>query len=65
MRPKPAVSKFDDRRSYWVSGHPGDWPQDGIHGQSEWNSVKVPRTGTTIRVLSVSRDGKTMRVRVN
>jgi hypothetical protein len=40
-------------------------PQDGIHGQSEWNSVNVPRTGTKIRVLSVTRDGKYMRVRVN
>jgi immune inhibitor A len=65
MRPKPAVSTFDDRRRYWVSGHPGDLPQDGIHGQSEWNSVNVPRTGTKIRVLSVTRDGKYMRVRVN
>jgi hypothetical protein len=59
------VSTFDDRRRYWVSGHPGDVPQDGIHGQSEWNSVNVPRTGTKIRVLSVTRDGKYMRVRVN
>jgi immune inhibitor A len=65
MASKPAVSTFDDSESYWVNDHPGDAPVDGIHGQSEWNSVDVPDTGTTIRVVSVSSQGQFMQVLVN
>ncbi len=59
---QPAVSVFNDRPSYWVSGDPGDAPADGRY-QAEWNSVNNPHTGTTIKVLSVSRRASSCRSR--
>jgi len=53
---RPGVSTFDDSQSYWVAGDPGDAPANGRY-QSEWNSVKVPKTGTSIRVTSVTPGG--------
>jgi immune inhibitor A len=53
---KPAVSVFDDSRSYWTSGHPSDAPGDGRY-QAEWNSVKVPNAGVVVRVKSISNTG--------
>jgi immune inhibitor A len=53
---RPGVSTFDDSQSYWVSGDPGDAPGTTRY-QSEWNSVKVPNTGTSIRVTSVTPGG--------
>jgi immune inhibitor A len=53
---RPGVSTFDDSKSYWVSGDSGDAPGTSRY-QSEWNSVKVPNTGTTIRVTSVTPGG--------
>jgi immune inhibitor A len=53
---RPGVSTFDDSQSYWVSGDPGDAPGTTRY-QSEWNSVKVPKTGTSIRVTSVTPGG--------
>lgn len=61
---KPAVRVFNDSRSYWVNGHPGDAPGGGRY-QSEWASVNVPNTGTTIRVVSISARGTFMQVSVN
>jgi immune inhibitor A len=55
---------FDDTKSYWVSGDPGDAPDNGRY-QAEWNSVIVPNTGTTIRVVGVSTQGNFMEVFVN
>ena len=52
---RPGVSTFDDSQSYWVAGDPGDAPANGRY-QAEWNSVKVPKTGTTMRVASVTRE---------
>ena len=53
---RPGVSTFDDSKSYWVSGDPGDAPGNTRY-QAEWNSVKVPKTGTTMRVTSVTPGG--------
>ena len=53
---KPAVSVFDDSKSYWVSGHPSDAPANGRY-QAEWNSVKVPNAGVVVRVKSISSTG--------
>jgi immune inhibitor A len=53
---KPAVSVFDDSKSYWTSGQPSDEPGDGRY-QAEWNSVKVPNTGSVVRVKSISGTG--------
>jgi immune inhibitor A len=53
---RPGVSTFDDSQSYWVSGDPGDAPNNARY-QAEWNSVKVPNTGTTMRVTSVTPGG--------
>jgi len=55
------VSTFDDSKSYWVNGDPGDTG----HWQSEWNSVKVPHTGTKIRVVGVSAQGSFMEINLN
>jgi immune inhibitor A len=53
---RPGVSTFDDSQSYWVAGDPGDAPANGRY-QAEWNSVKVPNTGTSMRVTSVTPGG--------
>jgi immune inhibitor A len=53
---RPGVSTFDDSQSYWVAGDPGDAPANGRY-QAEWNSVKVPKTGTSMRVTSVTPGG--------
>jgi immune inhibitor A len=53
---RPGVSTFDDSKSYWVAGDPGDAPGTTRY-QSEWNSVEVPNTGTTMRVTSVTPGG--------
>ena len=53
---RPGVSIFDDSKSYWVPGDPGDAPGNTRY-QAEWNSVKVPNTGTTMRVTSVTPGG--------
>ena len=53
---RPGVSTFDDSQSYWVSGDPGDAPNNARY-QAEWNSVKVPNTGTTMRATSVTPGG--------
>jgi immune inhibitor A len=55
---KPAVSLFNDNRSYWrncdshgcTGAHPG-------HYQPGWSSVDHPHTGTTVRVRSIDRYG--------
>ena len=60
----PAVSTFDDTKSYWVNGDDGDAPNNGRY-QSEWNSVNVPHTGTTIRVVSVGAQGSFMQININ
>ena len=48
---------FDDTVSYWRA-------PDASIGNNGWSSVPLPKTGTTIRVNSVSRDGDFMRVTV-
>ena len=60
----PAVRVFDDSKSYWVNGHPGDAAANGRY-QSEWASVNVPNTGTVIKVASVSAHGTFMQIIVN
>jgi immune inhibitor A len=55
---QPAVPVFDDSNSYWVDGSaPGRY-------QPRWNSVKVPDTGTQIRVKGVSAQENFMQVEV-
>ncbi|MGB0101822.1 MAG: immune inhibitor A domain-containing protein [Nocardioides sp.] len=57
MRSQSAVATFDDTKSWW---YPGDEHGSGAHTgryQPGWNSVDVPQTGTTIKVLKVSRKG--------
>jgi len=69
---RPAVPVFDDTKDYWFNcdqdactpNHPGTGP-GGIGGryQPGWYSVRVPKTGTTIRVKNMSGQG-TMQVQV-
>jgi immune inhibitor A len=54
----PARRLFDDTKSYWVAPNPAI-------GNFGWSSVPLPATGTRIRVLRVSENGKFMLVRVN
>jgi immune inhibitor A len=58
------VSVFNDLNDYWVNGDPGDDP-DGGRYQSEWSSVNVPKTGTTIRVVSFSAQGQFVQLDIN
>jgi immune inhibitor A len=53
---RAGVSKFDDRTDWWVA--PGE--QRGANG---WSGVNVPRTGTTMKIMSVG--GGFMLVNVN
>jgi immune inhibitor A len=59
----PGNPVFNDLNDYWVSGHPGDAPNNGQY-QAEWASVNVPKTGTQIRVVNVSAQGTFMLVEV-
>jgi len=60
----PARPVFNDNLSYWVNGDPGDAPANGRY-QSEWNSVKVPHTGTTIRVVGIDSGSGFLQILVN
>jgi immune inhibitor A len=53
---QPAVSVFDDTKSYWVASDPGDAPANGRY-QASWNSVKTPNTGTQIQLKSLTPGG--------
>jgi immune inhibitor A len=53
---QPGVSVFNDSNSYWVASDPGDAPNNGRY-QASWNSVKVPNTGTQIRLKSLTPGG--------
>jgi immune inhibitor A len=62
---QPAVPVFDDRNDYWFNADAD--AATGSHVgryQPGWNSVAVPKTGTQIRVKSVSGQGKLMQVEV-
>jgi immune inhibitor A len=49
----PGVSTFNDNLSYWVGHHSSDAPANGRY-QAEWNSVKVPHTGTQFRITELT-----------
>ncbi len=49
---------FDDTKDYWVA-------PDASINHFGWAGVAVPKTGTTIRVVSVSNNGNFMQVVVN
>jgi immune inhibitor A len=54
----PANPLFDDRMDYWVAPNPAI-------NHLGWAGVAVPKTGTTIRVVSTSAQGNFMQVLVN
>ncbi|MEJ7741660.1 MAG: hypothetical protein WKF73_03405 [Nocardioidaceae bacterium] len=62
----PAARVFEDSSTYWqncdahgcTGAHPGRY-------QPGWNSVDVPNTGTSVRVVSESNKGSFMNVHVN
>ena len=54
----PPNPVFDDTTSYWA-------PPDASINNFGWSSVPVPKTGTRIRVVSVSSQGGFMQVVVN
>ena len=62
---QPAVPVFDDRNDYWFNAdaHGATGSHVGRY-QPGWNSVKVPKTGTQIRVKSTSAQGNFMQVEV-
>lgn len=62
---QPAVPVFDDTRTWWVNED--EHAATGSHaGRYEpgWYGVDVPKTGTTIRVVSTSKQGNAMNVLV-
>ena len=63
---KPAVPLFDDSRTYWANcdAHACTGEHAGRY-QPGWNGVDVPDTGTTVRVVSTSGSGASMKVDVN
>jgi immune inhibitor A len=54
----PANPVFDDTKAYWVAPNPAI-------GHFGWSSVPLPKTGTTIRVVSVTGKDSFMQVHVN
>ncbi len=52
---------FDDRQDYWF---PAPGPIPGRH-QPGWVGVKVPKTGTLIKIRSVNNRKGTMKIRVD
>jgi immune inhibitor A len=64
---RPAVSTFDDTKSWWVGSdeHSDDLNQHPGRYQPGWYSVDVPQTGTRIKVTGESRRGQVLHVEVN
>ena len=62
---QPAAPVFDDTKDYWFNAdeHAATGSHIGRY-QPGWYSVKVPKTGTTIRVKSNSAKGAFMQVQV-
>jgi immune inhibitor A len=58
-----AVAVFNDANSYWVANDAGDNGANGRY-QAEWNSVKVPNTGTVIKVIGTSAQGSFMQINI-
>jgi immune inhibitor A len=54
---RKAVSVFDDTRRYWSDSDQHGAGEHAGHYQPGWYSVDVPRTGTTIRVVDVKKNG--------
>ena len=63
LKGKPAVSTFNDRLDWWYAGDEHGSGEHVGNYQPGWQSVDVPKTGTTIRVLKVNKKG-IMKVRV-
>ncbi len=64
LKGQPAVPLFDDTMDWWFDGDEhgtGDHP--GFY-EPEWYGVDVPKTGTTVRVVSVNPKSKVMTVKV-
>lgn len=57
MRSQAAVSVFDDTLDWWYSGDEHGNGEHVGHYQPGWYSVDVPKTGTTIEVVSVNKKG--------
>jgi immune inhibitor A len=63
LKAQPPVPLFDDTLDWWFdSDEHGSGDHPGFY-EPEWYSVNVPKTGTTIRVVKVAKNG-VMTVRV-
>ena len=58
---QPAVKVFDDSKSYYHASDPADATSDY---KAAWSSVKVPNTGTVIKIKSISGHGAFMHLQV-
>jgi len=56
--PQAAVPLFNDMLDWWV-------PPNPAINHFGWSGVNVPKTGTTIRVVSISAQDNFMQVHVN
>ena len=63
---RAAVRTFDDRNTYWFAsdGHTSGGTHPGRY-QPGWYSVDVPKTGTTISVVSQAKHGNQLNLQVN
>ena len=61
----PAVPVFDDTRTWWFNAdaHGATGAHAGRY-QPGWSSVDVPKTGTTVRVVSTSKGGNELNILV-
>ncbi|MEO6510438.1 MAG: immune inhibitor A domain-containing protein [Nocardioides sp.] len=65
---RPGVSTFDDRNTFWFASDGHTSGPGGSHPgryQPGWYSVDVPKTGTTIRVVSQAKHGAQLNLKVN
>ena len=49
------MSVFDDTLDWWFAGDEHGSGEHSGHYQPGWYSVNVPKTGTTIKVVKVSK----------
>jgi immune inhibitor A len=65
---RPGVRTFDDRNTYWYGTDGHTTGPNGTHPgryQPGWYSVDVPKTGTTITVVSQAKHGNQLNLQVN
>jgi immune inhibitor A len=63
IRSQPAVSVFNDLKTWWYESD-GHSPESHGRFQVGWTGVNVPKTGTKIRVKDIDSHGNIIEVEV-